>query len=339
MKAPEHSDPSDEDSSPKEELGANTPPEGRSPEKVPVSSKELLDYYKFALRSERADVAEIKLGEAFRSMGSEHIGLLHEIPKRGFDKVEKTDSPQMFYTKVSDKPDADGNYEALFMLRMNDGGSSEDAVVCANIKVNSEGKRVENSISGSMILSEWEYNVAVKGHPKSLNAKWMKGELTTEQYKKKYGGFLGMRGSLDDYWEKKDEELKGDRGRWQAIAEAEQTDFLERLKGNYIEKLQERNDQVKEIIKDTEEKVEKTSVASILTAAKLINLYIENSGSIDESEIKRFSEVFKLSKEDLDEIIENARMEYKKRKGNQAHTAHQGQRQSAGGNSSGNRRR
>ena len=288
MKEPEHSASDNGDYSSKRELNADTSSDAESSENNPVSSKELLNYYKFALRSERAEVAELKLNEAFRSTGSEHVGLLHEIPKIGFDKVEKTDSPQMFYTKVSNKPDADGNYEALFMLRMNDGGSSEDAVVCANIKVDSEGKRVENSVTGSMVLSEREYNAAVKGHPKSLNSKWLKGELTTEQYKKKYGGFLGMRGSLEDYWNKKDQELKGDRGRWQAMAEAEQTDFLERLKGNYIEKLQERNDQVREIIKETEEKVEKTSVTSILTAAKLIDLYIEGSGSIDESEIKRF---------------------------------------------------
>jgi hypothetical protein len=276
-------------------------------------SKDYLDRYEKSLRDECAAMVKERIDLFFEVQGNEYIGLGKEIPKNGFEGVERTDSPQLFYKKISEKPDSNGNFEVLAIIRENDAGR-EGALVCANIKVNPDGKRVEDEDFDSLIdvCSEKSYNETVKKYPRSMDAKWFRGDITADNYVRKTEGFLGLKGTLDEYLEKEDEKLRKGRDRWEMIANESTEDFLERMRGVYTEKHHDRNAEVEQIIEDSDKKEKTASTAQTLTVANVLRSYLKDQGSLNDTEKEILRDSFSLPEEVFKDIYKFVEEEQEK---------------------------
>jgi len=255
--------------------------------------REVAEMYRSALTKERVEMAKAAIDGAFTVTHNEKrlIGVNGKLPEDGLESAERTvGQPQIFYRNL-DKKHPGGYTEALMVIRMNNSeDSDETTVVVANVLVNSKGVVQKGAPLLSGIMSEGQYNESHAGDKKDLNARLARGELTTDGYKHGFKKF-GLFGSLEGYQDKRDREILKGQDRWEAMAHAESSQLLERMRGEYVEALQSEVNEVRQTVEETEQRVETDLHNRMEMFGEMLKLF----GHVNARDIERYAEQFRVA--------------------------------------------
>ncbi len=235
--------------------------------KVPTHD-EIMDVFAGGTRATACEVVRTSAEEALKTLDVKNLfAQAQELPRSG--KLEglapeaDDNSPDKYKPQVYFQPikqhgvkgalkevfgGREYTEECLVYVRLNNSDRQppdpeDNTVVIAHVKQVNGVPQFDYDNALFNVMNESDFNRSVT-FGKDLTSRWIRGEYTSQEYRDEFklswGGNNGrIFESLDDYWSRRDKTptRKADMLR-RGISEANKGLLLERLKGDYAEKLQ-----------------------------------------------------------------------------------------------------